>query len=51
MSNIKVAYHKFALLFSGLLSLVLCVCANTTSCAMVHQPEAPDALKRYSKIK
>lgn len=37
---------------ASLLSAVLCaVCANTNSCFMIHQPQAPDELRKFSKLK
>lgn len=33
------------------LSLVLFVCANTTSSSMIYQPKAPEKLKDFSMIK
>lgn len=36
---------------TSVLCAVLFVCANTNSCAMVHQPEMPADAARFSKIK
>lgn len=43
--------HWFAKVISSLLCAVLFVCANTTSCTLIHQPEAPSDLRRFSKVK
>lgn len=51
MTKMKNLYYRFALLFSAFLGAVLFVAANSNSCLMVHQPEAPESLRRYSKIK
>ena len=51
MTKIKPMYYQLAALSALLLNLVMLICANTNSCAMVYQPEAPKALDRYSKIK
>lgn len=54
MTTVKMFYLKVATAvataFTAFLSMVLFVCANTTSCGMIHQPKAPDQLKAYSKI-
>lgn len=50
MAKIKNLYYQSAILFSALLSAVLFVSANSTSCFMVYQPKAPEALSRYSKF-
>lgn len=42
--------RKFAMIISYALIMVLFVCANTNSCCLVHQPDAPEALKNFSKI-
>lgn len=51
MTKIKSMYYSLAAFSALLLNLVMILCANTNSCAMVYQPEAPKALDRYSKIK
>lgn len=51
MTKIKSMYYSLAMSFALLLNVVMIICANTNSCAMIHQPEAPKALERYSKIK
>lgn len=43
--------HWIASVGICVLSAVLYVSANTTSCGMVHQPSAPAGLKRFSKVK
>lgn len=43
--------HRLAKILSTALCAVLFICANTNSCAMIHQPEIPDGLDRYSKVK
>lgn len=50
MTKIKNLYYQSAILFTALLSAVLVVSANTTSCFMVHQPKAPETLNRFSKF-
>ena len=50
MTKIKNLYYQSAILFTTLLSAVLVVCANTTSCFMVHQPKTPERLSKYSKL-
>lgn len=42
--------YKIASILSSILCAVLFVCANTNSCGMVHQPEAPEGLARFSKV-
>lgn len=42
---------KFASILSTALCAVLFVCANTNSCFMIHQPQAPDELHKFSKMK
>lgn len=48
--NLKLYTYKIATALSSILCVVLFVCANTNSCGMVHQPEAPEGLERYSKV-
>lgn len=43
--------HRIATALSSVLCAVLFVCANTNSCTMIHQPEAPADLERFSKVK
>lgn len=50
MTFTKSLYFKAAALLTTLLSAVPFVCANTTSCGMIHQPKAPAQLKSFSKI-
>lgn len=42
---------KLAAGFAFFLSAVLFVGANTASSGMIHQPKAPESLRRFSKIK
>ena len=42
---------KIAPAVQTVLVAVLFISANTNSCALIHQPKAPDALKRFSKVK
>lgn len=53
MKNVNTASlftHKLAGAIASVLFAVLFICANTNSCCMVHQPEAPADLKQFSKI-
>ena len=43
--------RNWASIVSSLLCAVLFVCANTTSSTMIHEPQAPADLARFSKIK
>ena len=47
---VSMLYSKFAVAATYVLSAVLFICANTNSCCMVHQPEAPEGLEHFSKI-
>ncbi len=47
----NILIHNLAAALSSLLTLVLFVCANTNSCGMVYQPEAPEDLAQFSSIK
>lgn len=51
MAIFKNLYYRAALVLSSVLCAVLFVNANTGSCMMIHQPEAPKNLERFSKIK
>lgn len=51
MAIFKNLYYRAALVLSSVLCAVLFVNANTGSCMMIHQPEAPKNLDRFSKIK
>ncbi len=42
---------KVASILSTALCAVLFVCANTNSCFMIHQPQAPHGLHKFSKMK
>lgn len=50
MTKVKNLYFRFAVACSALLTAVMFICANTTSCSMIYEPEAPDGLDRFSKI-
>lgn len=43
--------HKLAKFAASALCAVLFICANTNSCCLIHQPQAPAELERFSKIK
>ncbi len=49
--SIKNIINKFAPVLASFLSLALVVCANTSSTLVVHQPEAPKGLDRFSKVR
>ena len=51
MTKIKSLCYSLAALSAVFLNAVLFLCANTTSCAIIHQPEAPKALERFCRIK
>ena len=51
MAMLKNLYYRSALIISSFLCAVLFVSANSGSCMMVHQHEAPKNLERFSKIK
>lgn len=51
MEKIKNLYYKSAILFTAMLSAILFISANSTSCFMVYEPKAPEALSRYSRVK
>lgn len=54
MKQVKVTsmfMHKLAKLAVSALCAVLFICANTNSCCMIHQPQAPAELKRFSKLR
>lgn len=51
MAKIKSLYYSLAAFSAVLLNAVMFLCANTNSCMMIYQPEAPKALERFSKIK
>ena len=48
--NFKLNTYKIAAALSSVLCAVLFVCANTNSCGMIHQPEAPEGLARFSRV-
>lgn len=43
--------NLLACVTSSVLGVVLFMCANTTSCTMVYQPETPAGLEKFSKVK
>ena len=47
----SVLMHKLARIGVTALCAVLFICANTNSCCMVYQPQAPVGLERFSKLK
>lgn len=49
--NSKSLIHCLATAVSFVLSLVLFICANTTSSVMIYQPQEPIGLDRFKKIK
>lgn len=50
MTKIKSMYYSLAAFSAILLNAVMLICANTNSSFMIHQPEAPEALSKFSKI-
>lgn len=48
--NFTLNTYKIATALSSILCAVLFVCANTNSCGMIHQPETPEGLARFSKV-
>lgn len=51
MINKNSVMHAVATAVSSLLCAALFVCANTASSTMIHQPEAPAGLERFSMVK
>lgn len=51
MTKVKSLYHRFAVGITAILGLVAFICANTTSCCMIYQPEAPRGMDKYRKFK
>lgn len=47
----KLAANKMATALCSILCAVLFVSANTNSCLMVHQPQTPAGLQRFSKVR
>ena len=43
--------RKLAKFAVSALCTVLFICTNTNSCCMVHQPQAPAELERFSKLR
>lgn len=51
MTKTKTIMSKLAAGAAFFLSAVLFVGANTASSVIIHQPKAPETLRRFSKIK
>lgn len=51
MTRLKSMYYSLAAFSATFLNAVLFICANSNSTWIAHQPKAPEALSRYSKIK
>lgn len=51
MEKSKTLVAKLALACASLLGIALVVCANTASTFIIHQPNAPKKLDRFSKLK
>lgn len=51
MTKTKTLISKFAAGAAFFLSAILFVGANTASSCIIHQPKAPETLRRFSKIK
>lgn len=51
MKKSKTSVSKLAASCVSLLGMALFVCANTASTGVVHQPKAPEGLKKFSKLK
>ena len=50
-NTLSMLTHKLAKLAVSALCAVLFICANTNSCCLIHQPQAPEGLERFSKIR
>ena len=51
MTKIRSMYYSVAAFAAIVLNAILFVCANTNSCWMVYQPEAPKSLERFTLVK
>ena len=51
MSTWKNLTHRMAGFLTTILSAVLFISANSGSCILIHQPEAPKGLEKYSRVK
>lgn len=51
MTTIRTLASRLAGFTAFFLSAVLFVGANTASSGIIHQPKAPESLRRFSKIK
>jgi cyclic lactone autoinducer peptide len=51
MIQAKSLRQRLAILMTGLLGVVAFICANTTSCCMIYQPEAPSQLDKFRRFK
>ena len=49
----KAASFRFKMgkFLASFLALALCVCANTTSSIIIHQPKAPEGIERFKRCK
>ena len=50
MSTWKNLTHRMAGFLTTILSAVLFISANSGSCILIHQPEAPKGLEKYSRV-
>lgn len=48
---LPILMHKLAKFAVSALCAVLFICANTNSCCMVYQPQAPVGIERFSKLR
>lgn len=51
MTTVRTLTSRLAGFAAFFLSAVLFVGANTASSGIIHQPKAPESLRRFSKIK
>ena len=51
MTKVKSLITKFATATTFFFSVMLFVGANTAFSCIIHQPKAPESLRRFSKIK
>lgn len=51
MTKTKVIMSKLAACAAFIFTAIFFVGANTASSTFIHQPKAPESLRRYSKIK
>lgn len=50
MTKIEEIRFKLATALTAFLGIILFICANTTSCGIIHQPKTPEQLSLYSKF-